>query len=88
MFLPTSAAYSETEQSRGVIASIAHWPRVAQLASFALARHGYGDTDGGFGVIYPTDFDEYERDVLDEVVTPGSVRIYGYWGHPTATNSK
>lgn len=72
----------DSDQARCVVASIACWRPVAQLAAFAQARHGYGDTDGGFGVTYPADQDEDERDAKGEAIPPGSVRVYGYWGAP------
>ena len=52
------------------------------LSQFALARHGWGDTDGGFGVTYSTDLDEYDRDVDNLNIPNGCVHIYGFWGHP------
>ncbi|HYE18386.1 MAG TPA: hypothetical protein VEA69_08070 [Tepidisphaeraceae bacterium] len=43
------------------LASIRHGHDLAQLARFAAERHGFGDSDGGFGITYPSDLDEYER---------------------------
>jgi hypothetical protein len=65
-----------------VVTSIRAWPRLAELASFAAARHGFGDTDGGFGVTYPGDLDEHDR-ASGCVTTPdGFVEVYGHWGPP------
>ena len=61
---------------------IASWRSVTELASFALRHHGYGNSDGGFGVIYPGDLDEYEKEVERKLIPEGSVELYGYWGPP------
>lgn len=50
----------------------------ARLAEYARKRHGFGNSDGGFGVTYPTDAQEFEEGVIPE----GSVEIYGHWGPP------
>ncbi len=62
--------------------SISRWPRLSELAEFAVRRHGYGDTDGGFGVTYPADLDEYDRMELRQHIPSGKVMIYGFWGLP------
>lgn len=59
---------------------ISHWRQPAELADFAEKRHGYGDTNGGFGVTYPEDLDEYARQVERAHIPVGQVEIYGYWG--------
>jgi hypothetical protein len=62
--------------------AIRHWSSLTALAEFAVRRHGYGNTDGGFGVIYPGDLDESDR-VADGIHIPdGFVRVYGFWGLP------
>lgn len=53
-----------------------------ELSVFALKRHGYGDTNGGFGVIYPEDLDEYDREVDKTKIPEGCLEIYGFWGGP------
>lgn len=60
---------------------MAHWPRPADLASFALKRHGFGDNDGGFGIIYPNDLDEFDLANGDSI-PDGFIEIYGFWGRP------
>ena len=53
-----------------------------QLGGYALSRHGWGDSDGGFGVNYPTDLDEYDRQVDGVEIPSGYVLVYGFWGPP------
>ncbi len=72
----------ETPAMRGVVESIRHWPRLPELVDFALARHGYGDSNGGFGVTYPGDLDEYALHVEGINIPPGHVQVYGSWGTP------
>jgi hypothetical protein len=62
--------------------AIRHWSSLTQLADFAAQGHGYGDSDGGFGVTYPGDLDEYAREVEGEHIEPGHVEVYGFWGPP------
>lgn len=71
-----------TPEIWAAVAAIRHWGALPDLAHFAVARHGYGDTDAGFGVIYPTDRDEYDTQVLGEHIATGHVQIYGFWGPP------
>src|SRR5262245_1394976 len=63
-----------------IIHVIERAPQLAQLAEFALKGHGYGDSDGGFGVVYADDLDEYAREVEKRNIPQGYVEIYGYWG--------
>jgi hypothetical protein len=62
--------------------AIRHWRRLPELADFAVCRHGFGDSDGGFGVIYPGDLDEYARVVERTSIPERSVQVYGFWGPP------
>ncbi|WP_347905537.1 hypothetical protein [Pseudomonas purpurea] len=55
---------------------------IDQLAGFARERSGWGDSDGGFGVIYPEDLDEYQREVEKLCIPDGQVEVYGFWGPP------
>lgn len=61
---------------------IGHWPQLAQLAEFAVGRHGFGESNGGFGVTYPDDLDEYDRHVEGLSIPAGFVEVYGFWGAP------
>jgi hypothetical protein len=61
---------------------IRHWSRFPELAEFAARRHGFADSDGGFGVLYPDDLDEYDREVDGAHIPPGQVQLYGFWGPP------
>ena len=62
--------------------AIRHWHRLPALAEFAVQRHGFGDSNGGFGIIYPGDLDEYDRVVLGDHIPAGFVQAYGFWGPP------
>jgi hypothetical protein len=70
------------QQDTRILEVIASWGNLAELASFAEKRHGYGNSDGGFGVTYPGDLDEYQREVEKLFIPEGTVRLYGYWGPP------
>lgn len=61
--------------------AIRHWSRLPELAGFAALRHGFGDSDGGFGVVYPGDLDEFDR-TAGAHVPEGFVQVYGVWGPP------
>ena len=62
--------------------AIRHWSRLTELAEFAALRHGFGNSDGGFGVTYSEDLDQYDR-VMDGICIPkGFVLAYGFWGLP------
>ena len=65
-----------------VEAAIWHWPSLDDLIRFAISRHGYGNTDGGFGVTYASDLDDYDREVDGIHIPEGYVEVYGYWGPP------
>jgi hypothetical protein len=76
------SAVEEPEPEAAARDVIRHWSRLSELAEFAACRHGFGDSDGGFGVTYPGDLDEYDR-VVDGVRIPeGYVRVYGFRGPP------
>jgi hypothetical protein len=62
--------------------AIRHWSSLQDLAEFASESHGYGDSDGGFGVTYPGDLDEYAREVEGQFIPPGYLTVYGFWGLP------
>src|SRR5262245_12592136 len=62
--------------------AIRHWSRLPELAEFAALRHGFGDSDGGFGVTYPGDLDDYDHEVDGVCIPEGFVQAYGFWGPP------
>ena len=64
---------------RIAVEAICSWP-LDELSKFALARHGYGNTDGGCGVTYPSDLDDYDRQVERISIREGFVRVYTGWG--------
>lgn len=70
------------QQEKRIREVMAAWRSLAELAAFAGGRHGYSNSDGGFGVTYPDDLDGYEREVESRVIPEGTVEVYGYWGHP------
>jgi len=51
------------------------WSNLEELASFGMARHGYGQTDVGYGVTYKEDLDPG-----DALLPEGCVEIYGGFG--------
>jgi len=61
--------------------AIRHWSRLPELAEFAAQRHGFGDSNGGFGVNYPGDLDDHDR-ATGARIPEGFVRVYGFWGPP------
>jgi len=64
------------------LAAIRHWSDKSQLVRFAIARNGFRDTDGGFGITYPEDLDEHDREVEARRIQEGFVLAYGFWGSP------
>ena len=54
------------------------WGYKERLVEFAKNRHGFGNSDGGFGVSYPSDAKQFEEEPIQE----GYVEIYGFWGPP------
>ncbi|EIZ1411942.1 hypothetical protein MOV01_004278 [Vibrio vulnificus] len=54
------------------------FPSDEQLVEFALKRHGYCMDNGYYGVTYPDDLDEYEREVEGQCISEGMLRI-NYW---------
>ena len=67
------------EQLREIIEA---WSRIEELPGYAMKRHGFGDSNGGFGITYPEDLDEYQREVEKVTIPAGMVQAYGYWGPP------
>lgn len=57
---------------------ILEWRNPSELAAFAEKRHGYGNSDGGFGVTYPEDLDEYQLIVEKIHIPRGYLLVYGY----------
>ena len=48
-----------------------------QLVEFANKRHGYA-SDGYTGITYPSDLDEYQKEVEGEFIPDGFIEIM-YW---------
>lgn len=55
-----------------------NWPKAERLVEYANKKHGYGGDDGYYGVTYPTDLDEYDREVDNIIIPEGYVEI-NYW---------
>lgn len=70
------------ERDAAVRDAIWHWSSLTDLAVFAARRHGFMNTDGGFGVTYPGDLDEYDREVDGVSIPEGFVQVCGFWGPP------
>jgi hypothetical protein len=62
------------------LTAIRHWRDKRQLVDYALARHGYADTDSGFGITYPGDLDEFDRQT--QSIPEGFVLAHGFGGPP------
>jgi hypothetical protein len=64
--------------------AIRHWRDKSALARYAGDRHGFGDSDGGFGVTYPSDLDDADRGTAGADIPASHVLAYGRWGdgHP------
>lgn len=80
---PRYSGYSISPNQPALAAAldaICHWRNPEELAAFALARHGYCDTDGFFGVTYPDDLDEYDRLISRENIPEGFVEIIAWYG--------
>ena len=54
------------------------WPSPNELVEYAKKRHGYMGDDGYYGVTYPGDLDEYQRDVEGEYIQEGFVEV-SFW---------
>jgi hypothetical protein len=55
-----------------------NWPNEEDLVKYALDRHGFVGDDGYYGVVYPSDLDEYQREVEGEFIPEKHVEIL-YW---------
>lgn len=71
-----------TDPTFASLTAIRHWRNIEELVQFALDRRGFGDTNGGFGILYPSDLDEYEKKTEGLNVPEGFVLAYGFGGSP------
>ncbi|MCY7294875.1 hypothetical protein [Alteromonas sp. a30] len=71
-----------TDEKDKVIEEISLWSKLPELSKFAVKRHGYGNSDGGFGVTYEHDLDDYDREVEGNYIPKGCLEVYGFWGKP------
>jgi hypothetical protein len=68
-----------TAGRKAAIDAMRHWSNVEDLVAFAEARHGYEDTDGFFGITYPTDLDEFEL-ANGHAIAEGNVEANAWYG--------
>lgn len=54
------------------------WPSPNELVEYAKKRHGYMGDDGYYGVTYPGDLDEYQKEVEGEYIPEGFVEV-SFW---------
>lgn len=70
---------TKTEAVRNVFDH--HWPSDEQLVDFAEQGAGFGGDDGYYGLLYPDDLDEYDKEVNGEFIPEGYIEVY-YWNGP------
>ena len=70
----------DTAELRAVLDAMRSWSRISELTGFAELRHGYGNSDGGFGTSYEGDLDDSERE--GSTLVDGMVMVYGFFGPP------
>ncbi len=63
------------------LTAIRHWSNKRDLVQFAIDRHGFGDSDSGFGITYPGDLDDRDR-FEGRHILEGFVQAYGFGGPP------
>lgn len=68
-----------TPARKAAIDAMRHWRSSEELVAFAEARHGYTDTDGFFGISYPSDLDESDRANGDSI-PDGIVEAIAWYG--------
>jgi hypothetical protein len=61
---------------------ISSWRSMPQLAEFAAVRQGFCNSDGGHGLQYPEDLDEYEREIEKTAIPDGHVLLFGRKNFP------
>ena len=71
-----------TDPTFAALTAIRHWPDKAALARLAKERHGFADSNAGFGIVYPGDVDDVDRDLDGREIPNGFVLAYGFWGPP------
>gem|GEM_PF-385197 len=72
----TFSALELGEWTRAIENAIHSWPSIAEVAGFALARKGFGNPDGGRGIVYPDPMEEYGPEYRG-VIYPGFIVVYG-----------
>jgi hypothetical protein len=68
---------------KAAVDAMRHWHNIEDLPRFANDRHGYGDSDGYFGITYPSDLDEFDIS-QGESIAEGHVVASASYGDPHA----
>ncbi len=55
-----------------------NWPSDDELVEFAEKKTGYGGDDGYYGVLYPGDLDDYDKEVDGYHIPDGMIEV-AYW---------
>lgn len=64
------------------------WSRIGDLPGYALKRHGFDDSNGRFGITYPEDLDEYQREVGTSRGLSSNVSVRFFMKTSTALGQK
>ncbi|GAA5496447.1 hypothetical protein SAMN02745181_0250 [Rubritalea squalenifaciens DSM 18772] len=64
---------------KAALDAIRHYHSLDELFKFAHQGHGYGDSDGYFGITYSNDLDDYDR-ANDQCIPEGFVQVYAGYG--------
>ncbi|MFN3149071.1 hypothetical protein [Bremerella sp.] len=68
-----------TPARKAAVDAIRNGPSVNDLVTLAEARHGYTNTDGYFGITYPSDLDDHDR-ANGESIPNGFVHAIAWYG--------
>jgi hypothetical protein len=70
----------DTMLTRAMLDAVLSWGRPRELAAMAEQRRGFSNNDGGFGVVYHGDLDEFDH--VNCPIREGHVQVYGFYGPP------
>lgn len=65
--------------AKAALDAIRNWHSHTELVEFARLRHGYGNSDGHFGITYPGDLDDCDR-ANGHSIPAGSVEACAWYG--------
>tara|TARA_R110002167_G_scaffold362307_1_gene581326 strand:+ start:3326 stop:3718 length:393 start_codon:yes stop_codon:yes gene_type:complete len=66
---------------KAAVDAMRNWCAPEELSAFAVARHGFMNSDSFFGITYPTDLDEWDR-ASGESIPDGYVEALAGYGDP------